>query len=171
MRIALLIAVSFALILTACSSDDDDLPTATTTAPTPTSAGAITFCPQIGNGSTPTTPTPIPSCAPNDNLNIDLSGVSLHEADSPPIPSGQSAASPYYTLAGPGVGFSASISITLLKDQLQGERLAFYTYTDTGWQRAGDVTILAPSETTDASAIGSFDRVPNNLIVLAETHQ
>lgn len=166
MRLApIALALAAILVLTSCADSDEDVPT-TAPATSQSSSGDIVFCPRIGDGSNPVTTTPIPSCSPGPHLE-DLSDASLQEADAPPLPGGFTAHSPYYIVEGGAAGLPAQLAVTLTDDEVPFEKLAWYTYIGSDWQRlAPIVEPIGPVEYP--AAIGTFDELPSNLIVLAE---
>ena len=166
---SILLALTAILLLTACANSNEDLPSnALTGTATSSPAAAVIFCPRIGGSSTPTTPTPIPSCQPPASVG-DLSDVSLQETDPPPLPSGFAAYSSYYTVEGGADGLPATLSIDLLTDPSNANHLAWYTYAAGHWTRLeGELVPIGSAPNSDSSVVGTFNPLPENLIVLGE---
>ena len=163
----ILLALAAVLLFAACGSSGEDVPTdaPTATASPATSGepgGDVVICAHVGDGSTPTTPTPVPSCQPSTGETLQLSpDVFGQVTDPPPLPAGKTAASDYVVIYGDA---SATIGIPLKSGVPAGASLAWYTYNSGAWTRLGEQVV-----TSDAPiAEGTFDPLPANLIVLAE---
>ena len=165
----LLIAASFLLAFAACSSDDEaTAPTSTNVA---TSGGDIIICPQVGivGEATPSSPTPQPSCAPGQNL-IAPPGVQGTVSIPPNLPSGLFALTEYLTFSADQQLGPLSIALPLTGDALSGTSPAWYTYADGEWQPMNVVPTIHVSNSAGENGIatGTFDQLPDNLILLAE---
>ena len=170
----ILLALTTPLFLTACANSDENLATSSpTSAPTatatPAAAAAVIFCPQIGIGSAPTTPTPIPAGEPSSiDPGVDPPRLLLRQTEAPPLPSGLQPLSEYYLVEGGTPGYATLLSVALLSSDLGP--LAWYTYDNGEWlQLPNSLVPRGPRE--GPVAVGEFPTLPANLIVLAAVPQ
>jgi hypothetical protein len=194
----ILLALTAILLLTACANSDEVVPTNSPTSTaviTPTPANAVVFCPQIGNSSTPITPTPEPSCDPGDtDPRVEIAdGLFSKEATPPPLPVGTTQLSNYFEFESsisnvPGLTISVPLGVkdrlATIQPNVPPDTLAptprttvppgtvpyWYTHSSDGWTRLFVAHIVADASVNNQpSATDSFHPVPANLIVLAAT--
>ncbi len=176
----ILLALAAVLLFAACGSSDEAVPTDVPTAtanPTATDPGGdVVFCAQIGDGSTPTTPTPVPSCQPGADPGADFSSHFVPTISTPPpLPAGTIALSNYLEFTGGlsggevisvpfhvGYGSEPPVEMTVPP----GATAYWYTFADDRWQRLQEADVRSDGD--EPLGEGSFDPVPANLIVLAE---
>jgi len=171
MRLAqIALALTAIFLLTACADSDEDIPTPS---PTPTPANAVVFCPRIGDGSTPLTTTPEPSCDPGDSEpQIEVAdGVFASKGIAPPLPTGATPLSNYFEFRGvdgiAGLTLSVPMRIDTGDQSVDtivppGMNAVWYTHGENGW------TPLIDAIVENDLASGAFSPLPPNVIVLAE---
>jgi hypothetical protein len=170
MRTAVLVVCSAVLLLlAACSDGEEDVPadsqSTDVAAPTVTwPPGDVIICARFGDGSTPTTATPVPSCTPADSLDGDLSLARLTEAVPPPLPAGFTALTSFYTVDPALVGEPGQVNLDTTG--AWSSAAAWYTYDGTWSQVNASIRPLGPADHPVAN--GTFDTLPANIIVLAE---
>jgi hypothetical protein len=176
-----LLALVAVALFTACGSSGEDLPTdapTTTSSPVQTdSGGDVVICHQISDGSTPTTPTPVPSCRPGTDPGPDFQPYFVPTESTPaPLPPGTTALSNYFEFhLTDDPGATTVISLALVVGESRppiaatvppGATAYFYTFVAGDWQRLQTADVV--SDDAGPQAQGTFDSYPANLIVLAE---
>jgi hypothetical protein len=172
LRLTSALLAALTLALTACNSNEESL-SDTTPSPTATeTTGDITICIEIGvpGEATPSSPTPEPSCEPGDDFPQIAPGIRGTLADPPPLPSGMTALTRYIEFEIDEPGTNADVGLALTAEAPIGDSFAWYTY-DSGQWRELDTTVQIHASTIsgeDAMAVGDFQPLPANLILLAE---
>lgn len=165
MRLApIALALTAILLVTACSDSDEDIIIENVghMLPSPTPVDAIIFCPRVGDGALPSTPSPVPSCdAPTGSYNPDLPDLRGDYAEPPaPFPDGTSAISGFFQFSG-HTDEQASLAIPLTETTPNETVAGWYTYDDDEWKRVTDASINRGNPSfPNGFANDAFDAVP-----------
>jgi hypothetical protein len=143
--------------------------------PTPTIDGNIIFCPRIGvaGESTPSSPTPEPSCEPGDHLTAPP-GVHMTINTPPALPSGFGALTEYYeivsdstvggTIGVPSIYAGSDDILVLVREGT----VAWYTFDEESWVRLENTVSVIQTVDGDGLYSSAFGPMPQNLILLAQ---
>jgi hypothetical protein len=189
MRTAVLVVCSAVfLLLAACSDTEEDVSadpqsSEVTTTTTPAPVGDVIICARFGDGSTPTTATPVPSCTPAESLPGDsledavqiAEGVWSRRATPSPLPEGAVALTDFFEFEFAGEPIGATIGLPLHVTRgaeyvpttvPPGMQATWYTHEQDGWTRLMNAVIRNGGD--EPLAEGTFPELPANIIVLAE---